>query len=460
MDRKLEEAARNPYVRLLAALIALFLFGWTVYGLRGVLTPVLLSFLIAYLLDPIVDRFESRGINRTVAILIMMVVLFLGSTLFLFLIALAVRDFGDVIKTDLPNWLEHTVVPWLNSAALPWISSTFEINLVGEGQEDHLTGMIHELRGHLTGFVPRLAGPVRAILTSALSGTLALVAWTANIVLIPLFSFYLLRDFDIIIARLKELLPKQYIDEVTSVFSEIDETISAFVRGQLLVMLILGLLYGIGLTIAKVKLGFGIGLLAGLLSVIPYLGFFAGVAMALTLSLVGGDNIWWNLIGTGITFGVVQALEGTVITPKIVGDKVGLHPVWVIVALMVGAQVLGVLGMLLAIPVAAILRIIVKRGLVRYRESHFFKRVRTTTEKTVEDDEQNDDEQDGDEQLIDELLKDERSEDIVENENVPSEDEQQTGDSTPEEASAAAIEAEPEGTPPSPTKSNEGADSD
>lgn len=371
-DSRIELAMRNPYIRLLALLTGLFFFGWFVYGLRGVLTPLLISFLIAYLLDPVVDRFEARGINRTLAILILMVVLFISTSVFIFLIALAVRDFSDVIKNDLPNWLENVVMPWLNDVTLPWISSTFDLDLNRGGRTDYLSGIVQEVRGQLASFVPRLAGPIRTILTSALSGTLALVAWVANLILIPLFSFYLLRDFDKIVAKARGLIPRHIESDVAKVFREIDETVSAFVRGQLLVMLILGVLYGIGLSISQVKMGFGIGLIAGLLCVIPYLGFFAGISMALIMSLMGGDNIWWNLIGTGITFGVVQALEGTIITPKVVGDKVGLHPVWVILSLMVGAHILGVLGMLLAIPAAAVIKIIINRALKAYRESEYF----------------------------------------------------------------------------------------
>ena len=309
-EDRLEHALRNPFVRLLAILTTLFFLGWLIYGLRTVLTPVFISFLIAYLLDPVVDRFEARGINRTLAILILMVLLFLGAATFILAIALAIRDFTMVVKTDLPNWLDSTLLPWLNSAALPWVSSTFELELGSDGEADIVGGMIAEIRGHLTDFVPRLAGPVRTIVTSALSGTVALLVWVANAILIPLFSFYLLRDFDGIVARIRSLVPRQYESQVVEIFGEINETISAFVRGQMLVMLILGVLYGIGLTIAQVKLGFGIGLIAGLLAVIPYLGFFAGISMALIMSLAGGDNIWWNIIGTGITFGVVPVARG------------------------------------------------------------------------------------------------------------------------------------------------------
>jgi predicted PurR-regulated permease PerM len=371
---RLEFAIRNPFVKLFAFLVAFILFGWLVYHLRGVLTPVLISFLIAYLLDPLVDRLERRGLSRTLSILILLVLLFIAASAMLFFIALALRDLVDVIKNDLPRWLDHQVMPWLNGAALPWLSSTFDLHLERTGDVSMVRGAIAELRTHLTSLVPHLSSPARIVLTSALSGTMALLSWVASAIMIPLISFYLLRDFDRIIAKARSLIPRQFETEVVATAREIDTTLAAFLRGQFLVMMILGLLYGIGLSIARVKMGFGIGLLAGLLCFIPYLGFFIGIGMALIMSLLGGDNIWWNLLGTGITFGVVQALEGSVITPKIVGDKVGLHPVWVIVALLVGASLLGVLGMLLAIPLAAVLKIIIRKALVVYRKSLFFTR--------------------------------------------------------------------------------------
>jgi predicted PurR-regulated permease PerM len=373
-DHWIEQSTRNPYVRLLAAVLGIFLLGWAIFGLRGVLTPVLVSFLIAYLLDPVVDRFEARGINRTVAIVILMFGLFLLVGVMILLIGLAVSELADVIK-NLPGWLEETVNEWRDTwremPAVVWVSENTGVD-IRDTNAEFLLNSIRQLREQILSFLPRLAGPVRTILTHALSGTVALVAWLANIILVPLFSFYLLRDFDLIIARIKDLIPLPYREEVSKVFRDIDTTIAAFVRGQLMVMLILGLLYGVGLSIFRVKMGFGIGLLAGLLSVIPYMGFFIGICLAMLLSLMGGELMWLNMLGTVVTFGVVQILEGTVITPKIVGDKVGLHPVWVIVALMVGAHVLGVLGMLLAVPVAAVLRIILIRAIDRYKESRLF----------------------------------------------------------------------------------------
>ncbi len=373
-DHWIEQSTRNPYIRLLALVVGLFFLGWAVYGLRGVLTPVFISFLIAYLLDPVVDRFEARRVNRTVAIIILMIALFLATGVMVFLIGLAISELVDVLKT-FPAWLEATVREWRETwqeqPVVVWISETLGLD-IGSADAGYVLNAIQQFREQLLGLAPRLAGPVRSILSSALSGTMALVAWAANLILIPLFSFYLLRDFDRIVARIRALIPDPYRDEVSKVFREIDETIAAFVRGQLLVMLILGVLYGAGLALFQVKMGFGIGLLAGLLSVIPYMGFAIGIVVALIMSLMGGDLIWLNLLGTVVTFGVVQILEGTVITPKIVGDKVGLHPVWVIVALLIGAHMLGVLGMLLAVPLAAVIRIILHRAEVRYKASRFF----------------------------------------------------------------------------------------
>jgi predicted PurR-regulated permease PerM len=378
-DHWIEQSTRNPYIRLIALLGGLVLLGVIVYSLRGVLTPVFVAFLIAYLLDPVVDRFEARGVNRTLAIVILMIVLFIVVGLMLVLIGLAVGELIDAIK-DLPGWLEATIHEWRSTwqqqPAVIWVTQTFGIDLVSVDTDGAIEA-VRSLRERLVGLIPNLVGPARAILTHALSGTVTLFAWIANIVLVPLIAFYLLRDFDTIVARVRDLVPRHFRDEVTTIFKEIDLSIAAFVRGQLLVMIILGMLYGLGLTVFQVKMGFGIGLLAGLLCIVPYLGFFIGMGLAVIMSLMGGDAIWLNLIGTVVTFGVVQILEGTVITPKIVGDKVGLHPVWVIVSLMVGAHALGVLGMLLAVPAAAVIKILLKRAIVRYKASRLFDRERT-----------------------------------------------------------------------------------
>jgi predicted PurR-regulated permease PerM len=360
----LRQAWQNPYVKLVAIAGSAIVASCALYGLRAVLTPVFIAFLIAYLLDPVVDRFEARRINRTIGIFILLIMLLVALGFLVIMTTLAVRDLREIAE-EFPIWLEQVVLPWLRGPVTSWLATTF-------GLAPDLEALLVEIRDHLATHAPRLAGPVQSFLSSALSGTLALASWMANAVLIPLFAFYLLRDFDRITARVRELVPRRHADGFVRIFRQIDETLAAFIRGQLLVMLILGILYSLGLVLFQVPLGVGIGLLAGLLSVIPYLGFMVGIGLALVMSLMGGELIWWNLMGTVVTFTVVQLLEGTFITPKVVGDKVGLHPVWVIVALMVGAQLLGVLGMLLAVPVAAVLRTLLVHGLEAYRGSEYF----------------------------------------------------------------------------------------
>ncbi|MGB2182139.1 MAG: AI-2E family transporter, partial [Pseudomonadales bacterium] len=184
-------------------------------------------------------------------------------------------------------------------------------------------------------------------------------------------GFYLLRDFDILMARIQEILPRNIEPKVSLWVRECDEVLGAFVRGQLLVMLALGFIYGIGLSIAGLKYAMLIGLLAGLASIVPYLGFAVGFIAAMLVAVFQFDS-YWGFLAITMVFVIGQALEGMVLTPWLIGDRIGLHPVAVIFAVLAGGQLFGFTGMLLALPLAAVIMVLLRHLHQGYRNSSLY----------------------------------------------------------------------------------------
>jgi predicted PurR-regulated permease PerM len=209
------------------------------------------------------------------------------------------------------------------------------------------------------------------IFSSVTKSGLSIIAWLGNLVLIPVVTFYLLRDWDILIARIHELLPKQYKSVITKLAKESDQTLSAFLRGQFLVMLVLGLMYSIGLWFIGLELALLIGMMAGLVSFVPYLGFILGIVAASIAMLLQTHELF-QLLPVLIVFGIGQVLEGMLLTPLLVGDKIGLHPVAVIFAILAGGQLFGFVGILLALPVAAVIAVVLRHMHGEYRASAYF----------------------------------------------------------------------------------------
>ena len=190
-----------------------------------------------------------------------------------------------------------------------------------------------------------------------------------SLFLIPILTFYLLRDWDYIVAHIGALVPESNRDTVFGLARETDDMLGAFLRGQLLVMLALAVLYSVGLSIAGLKFAIAIGVVSGLVSFVPYLGFIFGMALA-SLTVVLEPNPLWPMVGVVLTFTIAQMLEGTVLTPKLVGDRIGLHPVLVIFAIAAGGQLFGFFGVLLALPAAAVLSVMVRFAFNRYLKEH------------------------------------------------------------------------------------------
>jgi predicted PurR-regulated permease PerM len=197
----------------------------------------------------------------------------------------------------------------------------------------------------------------------------ALAAAVLSLFLVPIITFYLLRDWDKIMAHIGALIPTQQRATVLKLSRDTDEVLGAFLRGQLLVMLALAVIYSLGLSIVGLKFAIAIGVVAGLVSFVPYLGFVFGIVLAgLTVALE--PNPFWLMIGVVATFAIGQLLEGSLLTPKLVGDRIGLHPVIVIFAVAAGGQLFGFFGILLALPAAAVLSVVVRFAFNRYLRDH------------------------------------------------------------------------------------------
>ncbi len=344
-------------------LALLVLGGWLIWRLSPVITPFAVAAAIAYLTDPLVDRLEvakigSRQLGRTLAVSIVFLLLTLILAIaLLVVIPLLVRQARELVE-QVPQMID-----WATETALPWITGQLGFDIMAIDRP--------ELVELAKDYWQQAAGAAVDVLqTVGRGGAVALTVLT-NLVLIPVVAFYLMRDWDKLIAGIQNLLPRKSVAQVSGVAREIDEVLSAFLRGQFLVMIALGIIYALGLWVIGLKSAFLIGMTAGLLSVVPYLGSVVGMALAIGMVLFQyGDLLHFVLVL--VVFGVGQTLEGTVLTPNLVGDKIGLHPVAVIFAVLAGGQLFGFLGILLALPVAAALNVVVRHVQDIYQHSAWY----------------------------------------------------------------------------------------
>ena len=335
-------------------------FALFVYFLHPILTPFLVAIVLAYMFDPVVDRLERAGLSRTwgvVAVFTLFTLILM--TLLLVLVPLLAKQLLKLyqLAPQVLDWLQHTAMPWVQAKL--GLSDSF-------WKFDKIKAAITEHMGQATDIVG-------VVLSQATASSLALIGLLANLVLIPVVAFYLLRDWNIMMARIRGLLPRARAEQIVSLAKECHDVLGAFVRGQLLVMLALGVIYSAGLMLVGLELGLLIGLMAGLAAIVPYMGFIIGIGAALVAGLFqfGGDL--YPMIGIVAVFMVGQALEGMVLTPLLVGDRIGLHPVAVIFAILAGGELFGFTGVLLALPVAAVIMVLVRHVQDLYKESQVYK---------------------------------------------------------------------------------------
>jgi len=328
------------------------------YLLAPILLPFVAGALLAYLGDPLVDRLEEWNISRTLSVVCVFFVAFLFVLpLIMFLVPLLDSQIRLFI-TKAPTYLD-----WLMVNLEPTLKDTFGIS-VPALEVEQLKTTFAEQFSNAGGFIKSL---IRTVTHSGF----VVAGWAANLFLIPVITFYLLRDWDRLVAYIHDLLPRNAEPTVSLLAKQSDEVLGAFLRGQMLVMLALGTIYAIGLKIVGLEFALLIGMLAGALSFIPYMGLIVGILVAgIAVMLQTHDPM--NLLWVSLVFIVAQAIEGTILTPLLVGDKIGLHPVAVIFSVLAGGQLFGFFGILLALPVFAVLAVIMRHFSQTYKDSHIY----------------------------------------------------------------------------------------
>ncbi|MEP6940411.1 MAG: AI-2E family transporter [Rudaea sp.] len=340
-------------------MLALCVLVCVLFWLLGpVLTPFVVAAMFAYLFDPLTARLQRLGLNRTAAVSIVVLVLAL---LFVLVLIILVPYLSRQITTFvrvLPVWSA-----WAQSTAVPWLNRRFDLSI----ELPDTQSLIGVLQEHW-----KEAGGLATTLVAGVSKSgLAIVSFITRLVVVPVAFFYLLRDWHLLVARIHELLPRSIEPVVSRLAREADETLGAFMRGQLLVMIALGAIYAIGLWAVGIDIGPLIGLIAGLISFVPYLGSITGILMGVVAALVQyGDWLHLSLVIGVFVFG--QLLEGYVLVPRLVGERIGLHPLAVIFAVLAGGELFGFLGVLLALPAASVLLVVLRYAHERYRASQLY----------------------------------------------------------------------------------------
>lgn len=345
----------NQRYMIAAVALALFL---VVHFLGPVLTPFVVSMVLAYLGDPLADWLESRGLSRTLSVVCVFILIFsLIIGMLLIIIPTLVHQIKTVIELlpELEVWIEGNLLPYLQK----YIS-------VDGSMVD-----LAQLSKKLSEQWQKAGGWLASLGVSVSRSSMALMGFAANLFLVPVVAFYLLRDWDKMMANLGMLLPRNVEPVAVSLLKECDEVLGAFFKGQLMVMVALGVVYSLGLGLIGLEFAILIGMLAGLASIIPYMGFALGFAAALIVALFQFDGLsGMAMVVAVFVFG--QAMEGWVLTPMLVGDKIGLHPVAVIFALMAGGQLFGFIGLLIALPMAAIIMVLLRHLHRNYKASDLY----------------------------------------------------------------------------------------
>lgn len=333
------------------------IFCISVYVLRSVLLPFVTGIIIGYLLDPFASRIEKLGLNRTFStfiVLILVVIIVVPSFILLFgVIDEQLGRFINVIPQYIASFLKK-LEPFMNELHQRFPSMEPE--------------KIREyMRNNMTNNLKIIGGVFRSIITSGF----AIFNLISLLLITPVVTFYMLRDWDKFINKVDSLLPRGSKKSVREQARQIDRTLAGFIRGQLSVCLILGTYYSMGLYFVGLDLGVLVGFLAGIISFIPYVGSIVGFLLSLGIAFAQFDSLM-PILQVVLVFAIGQFVEGNFLTPKLVGENVGLHPVWVMFALLAGGVLLGFLGLMIAVPVAAIIGVLLRHAIENYKKSSLY----------------------------------------------------------------------------------------
>lgn len=412
MENKNPNLIDNPWIRaiIFAGFIAIFLIlcGF----LRGILISLFLAFTVAYIFDPVVDFIETRKrifpkikLRRSPAICILIfgITLFTGALL-VYAIPKTINGFqqvGNTIKLRFPEYrlnIKNLIEQYgdneiseffrnklgisNNDTDMPVKSDFFANqpqiaidNQANASKADNSIVKKHLLKPlvNLKKYTPDVLKFVSNIAKEIFKSTFGIIGIIINFFIFTVVTVYLLKDFDMITTQVKELIPNSRRDKTAEIFLKIDDNLKGFFRGQITVCLMLSFIYSIGITIAGVPLSFILGFIAGFGNVIPYFGTIVGLGLTEVITFYQFHDIH-HMLFVGLVFGLGQFLEGTLITPRIIGNKLGLSPVIVIISILIWSQLLGFLGLLLAVPITSAAKVLIDEGLVKYRSSDIYKK--------------------------------------------------------------------------------------
>jgi predicted PurR-regulated permease PerM len=358
---------RAPGYVLLVSVATILTMYWLLATTGFLLAPFVLGFGLAYVLDPLVDALVERRVARSLAIVLLALpVVGAGVAAVLFGIPALVGQIDELVQAA-PE-LVALVGDWLSGirefvVGIPGVDEDAVPDLANLDPEE-IVAFLQERREQLA------SGTWRGVLGLGRGlGSAATVAGYAF--LTPILTFYLLRDYDGILARLRGLLPRSREAGVVEFAREYDVLLSRYLRGQLTVALIIGVLTGTLLLVVQFPYAFLLGALAGVMGIIPFLGLVLSIIPAVIIALVSG-SVLWSLAKVALVYGLVQILDSGIISPRVVGDSVGLHPVWIVLALSVGGFFFGFVGLLISVPAAVGVKLVTVRGLERYRSSELY----------------------------------------------------------------------------------------
>lgn len=353
---------KSTKILLGSALLLIILAAAILYYSSAVFLQLFIAFALAYILNPAVEFLERKGLKRLYGILVVFclaIVVVGGFTVFL---AVSITAEFSSMQLNLPAYVRH----------LYEITPVSIKEYLGVETADKLSLRLNELLLQARSAAPDLIKPLLVFLQKTLTSTVSVLLALLGYLIIPVYLFYLLFDLPRLKAFQESFIPERFRPAYAARLAEVDAVLSGFVRGQLSVCAILALLYSVGLYLIGIDLAIAIGTLAGVTFIIPYVGTIIGIFLSVVMALLKYNDILHPLLCLG-WFGFVQLLEGTMITPKIVGDTVGLHPLVAIVALLIGGQLFGITGMLLAVPVTAVLQVFLRSLARYYHDSEFFR---------------------------------------------------------------------------------------
>ena len=348
-------------LRRIFILVGIALLLWILYLLKPVLIPFASAFIIAYLFNPLVNKIHRIGLPRWVAISIVFIGIGVVITWAIWYLVPLVWQQLMYAKSSIP-----ASIHWINSTFLPWSSRTFDL-VPMELDVDHISAAVMDyIQTNYS------TDSIQSVVIKLAQSGLNFIQVGGTVILIPIIAFYFLLEWDRMLDSMRRLIPRAYEKSTLKIVGECHQVLGAFVKGQFLVMFLLGVIYAVGLQSVGLSVGIIIGMVAGLCSIIPYLGFAVGIVSAIIAAFFQFGLDWTHLILVLIVFGIGQIVEGYILQPFLLGDKIGLSPVAVVFAVLAGAQLGGIVGMLIALPVAAVIVVLLRHLRDFYEQSEIY----------------------------------------------------------------------------------------